>query len=165
MTVCIAAQSKDNYVVVASDRMVTLTLPSTEFEQGSSKTLELTKNCLAATAGSALAYTPIHVHSLSGIKQNSTQEIAQIAEINRQNYVIMRNSKIEQVILAKFGITLQDFYNMNRQLAPEIVAHITQAMGQFEYELSILIAGILSNFSFSFKYSNMRKNYIFTITI
>jgi hypothetical protein len=55
MTICVAAIAGRDYVVVASDRVVTLIVPSTEYEQALSKTLLLTNNCVASTAGSALA--------------------------------------------------------------------------------------------------------------
>lgn len=141
MTICIAAKS-GNDVVVASDRMVTLNIPSTEFEQYSSKTLELTKNCLASTAGSALAYTPIYVDTKNQIKIKNIQEISQIAEINRQLYMQMRNAKMEQDILSRYGLTLQNFYQMNNMLSPNIIAQISQAMGLYDYGLSVLIAGV-----------------------
>ena len=76
MTICIAAKSNEDYVVVASDRMVTLSLPSTEFEQGISKTLEITNNCVACTAGSALAYTPIYNLAKIEIKTKQITEIS-----------------------------------------------------------------------------------------
>jgi len=39
MTICIAAIAGKDRVVIASDRMVTLAVPSTEFEQGLPKTI------------------------------------------------------------------------------------------------------------------------------
>lgn len=154
MTICIAAKSKEGYVVVASDRMVTLSLPSTEFEQGGSKTLEITNNCLASTAGSALAYTPILVQSRLQIEQQNVHEISQIAEINRQYYIIMRNQKLEQDILARIGINLQQFYDMNTRLSPQIVANLIQAMHLYEYGLSVLIAGVDSTGAHIYRIDN-----------
>jgi hypothetical protein len=49
MTICVAAIANKNLVA----------FPSTDYEQGILKTIPVTNNCVAATAGSALAYTPI----------------------------------------------------------------------------------------------------------
>jgi hypothetical protein len=141
MTICIAAKAKGDYIVVASDRMVTLSLPSTEFEQGSSKTLELTNTCLVATAGSALRYTPIYTNVRNQIQLTNMKDISQIAETNRQLYMQMRNGKMEQSILAAYGLSLQNFYQINQTLSPQILAQVAQAMSLFDYELTILIAG------------------------
>lgn len=59
MTICIAVACENKYVVVATDKMLTLMLPSIEWEADYSKATEVVKNCIAATAGSAIAYTPI----------------------------------------------------------------------------------------------------------
>jgi 20S proteasome alpha/beta subunit len=59
MTICIASVCEKKYVIVAADRMITVTLPNIEYEQTTPKITQITNNCVAATAGSALAYTPI----------------------------------------------------------------------------------------------------------
>jgi hypothetical protein len=142
MTICVAAIAGSDYAVVASDRMVTLIVPSTEYEQGLSKTLSLTDNCVASTAGSALAYTPVHVDAKIEIQKQNTHDIKQIAEIIRNQYVIKRNQKLDQDILGKIGLNLQTFYNINRTIAPEIVAQIYQGMVAYSYQLSILVSGV-----------------------
>jgi len=58
LPVCIAATANKNHVVVVCDGMVPLAFPKTEYEQGILKTIPA-NNCVAATAGSALDYTPI----------------------------------------------------------------------------------------------------------
>jgi 20S proteasome alpha/beta subunit len=161
MTICIAAMAGNEHVVMASDRMVTSVVPRTEFEQGTSKTLELAKNCLVATAGSALAYTPIYVNAKNQIIVSNSQEISQIADINRQLYMSMRNQKMEQDILIRLGLTLQNFYSMNTTLSPQIVAHATQAMSQYDYGLSILIAGVDSTGAHIYRIDNPARMEIF----
>lgn len=136
MTICIAAIAGKDHVVIASDRMVTLAVPSTEFEQGLPKTIRVTNNCVAATAGSALAYTPIHRDAQIEIQKNNTHEIMQIAEETRVHYVKNRNKKIEQDILSKIGLTLERFLSLNRQLSPELSAQLYGAMNVYNYSRS-----------------------------
>jgi len=131
------------HVMVASDRMVTLNFPSTEFEQNASKTVSVTVNCVAATAGSALAFTPILEQAQSTLQQDkSPPNIQRIAEVIRQCYIVARNAKLEQDILAKIGLNMQTFYQANRTFAPEIVANVVQAMNQYNLNLSIIVAGV-----------------------
>lgn len=143
MTICIASIASDDHVVVSSDRMVTLSLPSTEFEQNVPKTVKITDNCVASTAGNALGFVPIADEAIRTITQNKTkQNIRNIAEFVRLAYINARNSKLEQEILSTVGLNLQTYYQANRTLAPEIVANLAQAMQQYNYNLSILIAGV-----------------------
>ena len=154
MTICIAALAGKEHVIVASDRMVTINIPSTEFEQGTSKTIPITDNCVAATAGSALAYTSIHREAQIEILRENTKQISRIGEITRLAYVKMRTQKLEQDILAKIGLTLQQFYQLNRSLAPEIIANAVQAMSDYPYNLSIVIAGVDSSSSHIYRIDN-----------
>lgn len=135
--------ASDNHAVVISDRMITLAVPSTEFEQNMSKTIELTNNCVVSSAGNALGFVPICEEALHIIKQNENAlSIQNIAEIVKTAYTNARNVKLEQEVLARMGLTLQDFYTKSRSLAPEIVANLTQAMQQYNYRVSVLIAGV-----------------------
>jgi len=146
LTICIAAASGKKHVVVASDRMVTLSIPSTEFEQNLSKTVKITKNSVAATSGNLLAYTPIHQETLKLLHQDSTDpDIQRVAELIRRGYVKARNEKLEQDILVQIGLNMQTFYDRNQKLSPNIVANMVQAMSQYNFNLSILVAGVDSS--------------------
>lgn len=146
MTICISAMAENDYVVVASDRMVTLSLPSTEFEQNISKTIKVADSCVSATAGNALAYSPVHLEALKQLQQDSkSPNTHRIAELIRKGYVKARNEKLEQDVLAKMGMSLQSFYERNQKLSPNIIANLSQAMAQYNYGLTILVAGVDSN--------------------
>ncbi|MDE0266315.1 MAG: hypothetical protein OXK17_04735 [Thaumarchaeota archaeon] len=107
------------------------------------KTVSIANNCVASTAGNALGLAPIHEEIMKAGRSTETCEsIQQIAEMARMAYVNARNAKLEQDILATIGLNLQGFYQANRSLAPEMVANIAQAMQQYNYNVSILIAGV-----------------------
>lgn len=142
-------------MIVTSDRMVTLSLPSTEFEQNVPKTLKLTDNCVAATAGNALGFVPIYEETIRMITQSkTTPSIHNIAEMVRLAYVAARNAKLEQDILTTIGLTLQTFYQLNRSLAPEIIANLAQAMQQYNYGVSIIVAGVDDSGSHIYRIDN-----------
>ncbi|MCV0398364.1 MAG: hypothetical protein K5785_00050 [Nitrosarchaeum sp.] len=147
MTICVGAISKNSnaaeqYALVASDRMVTLSLPSIEWEQNVSKTLPISDNCVAATAGSAIAFTEILRNAKPKINGLKKKNIAEIVDIIRQEYNEARLKKIEEDILSKIGLTLKTFYEGNQVISPQIVQTVMDAMAKFNYGLSILIAGV-----------------------
>lgn len=115
MTICVGAisvnvKARERYAVVASDRMVTLNLPSIEFEQKVSKTIEITPNCVVSTAGFALAFSDILNKTRRTLDVLITREISTIVEALRQAYVEVRNQKMEGSILSRIGLTLKEFH-------------------------------------------------------
>ena len=75
MTICIGAICEKKYVVLATDRMITLKRPNIEYEQtGITKAIEITPTCFAETAGSALAFVEILKEALvrAGLSRNSS---------------------------------------------------------------------------------------------
>ena len=100
MTICIASIAGDGHVIVCSNRMVTLSLPSTEFEHNNPKTMKITDNCVASSAGNALGFVPIYEEVVRTIGQTSSEHsIYNIAEITKNAYVRARRDKLEQEIL------------------------------------------------------------------
>ena len=146
MTICIAAMAEKKFAIVASDRMVTLNLPSTEFEQNVSKTIPITDFCLVSAAGNALGYYPIHNKAVKQIEgSGKALDIERISQILKKWYTDTRNEKLEEYILAKNGLNLRTFTEQNQILAPSIVANIHQAMTRYNYGVSLLVAGVDSS--------------------
>jgi 20S proteasome alpha/beta subunit len=125
--------------------MITVSLPNIEYEQTTPKIVEITKNCVAATAGSALAYTPIFREAKAEIEKASITDLAQIVDHTRNAYTKMRNKKIDENILASVGLNLQHFYQMNQALQPGIAQALLQNISKFNYALWILFGGVDQN--------------------
>jgi len=142
MTICIAAMCENKYVIVATDRMLTVLLPNIEFETDYDKATEITKNCIAATAGSAIAHTPLFRDAGVEIAREGTKDIDKIVEHTRNAYLKVRNKKLEEEILFPFGLTLQNYYQGQQALQPQFVNTLTQNMARYNYQLWILIAGV-----------------------
>jgi len=142
MTICIAAMCENKYVIVATDRMLTVTLPNIEFETDYDKATSITKNCIAATAGSAIAHTPIFCDAGVEIAREGTKDIDRIVEFTRNAYVKVRNKKLEEEVLAPVGLNLQSFYQANQAIQPQLVGSLAQNMARYNYQLWILIAGV-----------------------
>jgi len=142
VTICIAAACERKYVVMATDRMLTVMLPNIEFETDYAKATEITKNCIAATAGSAIAHTPLFRDAGVEIAREGTKEIDRIVEITRNSYVKVRNKKLEEEILSPVGLNLQSFYQGNQALQSQLVGTLIQNMQRYNYQLWILITGV-----------------------
>ena len=145
MTICIASICENKFVIVATDRMITVTLPNIEYEQTTPKIVEITNNCVAATAGSALAYTPIFRDARAEIQKSSVADIGQIVEITKNSYVKMRNKKLEENVLASVGLNLQTFYQINQGLQPQLATALMQSLSRFNYALWLLVGGVDDN--------------------
>lgn len=145
MTICIASICEKKYVIVAADRMITVTLPNIEYEQTTPKIIQITNNCVAATAGSALAYTPIFREAKAEIEKASVTDIGQIVEHTKSAYTKMRNKKLEEQVLASIGLNLNSFYQMNQVLQPGIAQALLANISKFNYALWILVGGVDDN--------------------
>jgi 20S proteasome alpha/beta subunit len=142
MTICIATICEKKYVVVATDKMLTLTLPSIEYEADYPKTIEVTPNCIATTAGSAIAYTPIFHEVRGELVKQASNDVARIAELTRIAYGNVRNNKLSEEILSTYGLNLQAFYQINTSINANLMAIILQRMQQYNYGLWIMMAGV-----------------------
>lgn len=148
MTICVGSISLKNnggeqYAIVASDRMVTLSLPSVEWEQNIPKTMKIAENCVVSTAGSAIAFTGILRIAKPEIdKLANPKRIYDIVEIIRKSYEEVRKKKMEEDILGKIGLSLKDFYAGNQVISPQIVNLTVDAMAKYNYNLIILVAGV-----------------------
>jgi 20S proteasome alpha/beta subunit len=154
MTICIASVCEKKYVIVAADRMITVTLPNIEYEQTTPKITQITNNCVAATAGSALAYTPIFREARAEIEKASVTDIGQIVDHTKNAYIKMRNKKVDEQILASIGLNLASFYQMNQALQPSIAQALLQNISKFNYALWILIGGVDDNGGHIFRMEN-----------
>ncbi|MDN5845838.1 MAG: hypothetical protein L0H53_06140 [Candidatus Nitrosocosmicus sp.] len=148
MTVCIGAISKNGdaskeYAVVVSDRMVTLSLPSIEFEQKLSKSVQITQNCVVSTAGSSLAFADILKDVSTSLSADQSYEMHEIIEKLKKSYNKIRSKKIEENILNKIGIsTLHEFFDRNQILSKEMVDQIFEAIATYDYGLVLLVTGV-----------------------
>lgn len=140
MTICIGAICEGDSVIMASDKMMTLSVPSTEFERNESKIRILTPNSAIATAGDAL----IHEEILRRVKpriaeKHSTTEIANLLV---EGYVAERRRLAEGVVLLPIGLDMEEFYEKQRSLLPEIAMQAVQRIGGFQFNFSMVIGGI-----------------------
>jgi len=142
MTICIACKSGNDYVVTASDRMVTLSNPSMEYQQNISKTLKVADNCVISASGVAVNITNIYNKTMEILKTKDQHTIKEISDIISNSYQETRKELIEAAILSKVNLDFKSFHEKSRTLNERLVAQITAAVDGYRYGLDILVAGV-----------------------
>ncbi len=149
MTICIAVIC-DNYnsIVVSSDYMLTNPMLSIQFEHPEKKMNILSGNCVALTAGDALAHDELFSMVQSDIEAIKEPSILNIVEILKKCYQEIRRREIMEMILKPAGfIDINHFHKKQRMVIPEIVMNIQREMERYDFGLEILIAGISEGLS------------------
>jgi len=143
MTVCIAAIcDQGESVVVASDTMVTNPGLSIEFEHNASKISQLSRTCVAMTAGDALAYTELFDEVGDGLSPLRSPSVRQIVELIKECYCEVRQKDIRERILRPRGIDdIDHFHKMQPHLHPEFLFGVQGYIDQSDYGLEIIVTG------------------------
>lgn len=144
MTICIAAICNNlQNVVMASDRMVTASYPPIEFEHRMPKLEELSKTCLALTAGDALAHVDLCRRVAVRISRLVGPSIAEITDVVKESYVYQRSNRIEELFLKPRGFDIETFYKQAIRGLPEPIAiTLDRQIQTFDYGLEMIIAGV-----------------------
>lgn len=141
VTVCIAAICKSGDAIVAvADRM--MTAPDIEFEQDTGKIETLSSNCVALTAGSALAHTELFGATKAEIQDLTLPPISQITAVVKKNFATLRRRRAEETCFNPLGLTIQGFFEQQRHLNPDLVMKLANDLDQAAFPLRVLIAGI-----------------------
>lgn len=143
MTICIIAICENSRVILVSDRMLTISDISIEFEHPSSKIEILSNNCCAVTAGDALPCVDIFSNAKSIIKQHSSLSIKEIAEETKKSYIEQRAKTIEELLILPRQLkNIETFYENIQSLPSEIGLHIDNKIQNFDFEIDIMIGGV-----------------------
>ena len=133
----------ESRVVLASDTMVTNQALSLEFEHENQKVTKLSENCVALTAGDALAHTELFGNVRSLIAQLRQPSVVGIVENIKNTYQTIRKRQIEERILKPKGFeSILHFYQIQTSLIPDVAMSIQIQIDQYKYGLEILVAGV-----------------------
>lgn len=143
MTVCIAAICEEGtHVILATDTMVTNPGIPIEFEHPSKKMTPLAQNCVARTAGDALAHSELFAMARSHVNQFRDPSVDQVVVTIKECYQKVRKNEVRERILLPRGFNnFGEFYEIQRVLMPEIAAGIQAEIDMYDYGLSIVVGG------------------------
>lgn len=152
MTICIVGicdppiNGTPMKAIAIADRMITA--GDTEFEQETfSKIDKLAGNCVAVTAGSALAHTELFVATRAKFAGTPTPPIAEIVQEVKDNYVKLRTCRAEERYFRPLGLTVASFLENQRSLDSTLVLRLSRQLEDAVYGgghvgLQIVIAGV-----------------------
>lgn len=146
MTICIVGicEAKNNSprkAIAIADRMVTA--GDTEFEQTAySKIEKLTENCVAVTAGSALAHTQLFNATRTKFIGTPSPPILDVVQELKNNFVNLRTAKAEEKFFKPLGLTVASFLKSQRSLDNTIVLRLSRQLEGANYGLRIVVAGV-----------------------
>jgi 20S proteasome alpha/beta subunit len=143
MTVCIGVLcERKSSVILVADRMLTSGL-SIEFEHPvSNKVTPLSQNCLALTAGDALAHTELFnaVSMRTGNLRYTTVE--DIVAVVKEQYQRLRHQRIvDEVLMPRAFSGFEEFYHGTRGIPEALTYNIITEIERYDYGLTILIGG------------------------
>jgi len=144
LTICIAAICDNSKAIVAaSDRMMTANYPAIEFEHNTPKIDKISENCVALTAGNALAHIELIRTTQSIIKKIKKPPIADIKEKIKDAYAKQRTKRATEFFLKPRGIdSTNEFWQNSRTLPLDIVGMIDKQMTTLKLGLELIITGV-----------------------
>ncbi|MBI4468869.1 MAG: hypothetical protein HY650_06045 [Acidobacteria bacterium] len=143
MTVCIAAlctEKNQPVVIVASDRM--LTAGDIEFEPMQSKIYQLGPRLVALTAGDAAVQASVCRDTATTLQANSIGSATDAAQIYARTLNAYRCAAVEKSVLNPHGLDFKAFHDQQRNLAPDVVARLTEELAAFRLNVATIVAGI-----------------------
>jgi hypothetical protein len=144
MTVCISGIcNSQKAIVLASDGMITSSMPPIQFETITKKMTVLSDTCIALTAGDALAYAELFSMVKLEIDKEKEKGIDDIVAKIKEGYKFLRKRTIQERILNPRAFDdFNSFYEKQQTLLKEVALTIQREIDQFNYRLDILISGI-----------------------
>lgn len=150
MTICIVGicdvqKGVPRKAIAIADRMITA--GDTEFEQEAfSKIDKLTENCIAITAGSALAHTELFDVTRAKFTGTPAPPIAQLVRELKDNYVALRTIRAEERYFKPLGLTVKEFLENQHSLDSTLVLRLSRQLDEAKYGggrvgLQIVVAG------------------------
>ena len=146
MTVCVAALYENRQgVVLVSDRMVTAHFPiGYEFEHDETTKMIKMREALdvySLLAGDVLLGMEIINAAREQVESQEIASATMIAEMVRVAYQQKRLARVVKSELEPRGLSLQDYYNSQQRLLPQIVQIVDQALHQTNIDVEIIVAG------------------------
>jgi hypothetical protein len=125
-----------------SDRMITTGDLSLAFEHELPKMDELTPNCIALTAGSALIHAPIFENVCTKLGDKSRPKISEVVDELVKEFQELRIKNMENEVFREVALTIKQFYENQQQFHDAVVMRLTEKMEKYSIDLHILVVGV-----------------------
>jgi hypothetical protein len=145
MTICIAANCQVAQAsVVASDRMLSAPFLTLEFDHPDAKIDEISRSCVALSAGDALAAHEVLSDGPGPVGQLHDPAISDFVKQIRERFVDARKRLANEQILELRGLSFEQFYQhgaINR-LPPDLAMTLDDAIQRMRLGVAVIVAGV-----------------------
>jgi 20S proteasome alpha/beta subunit len=143
MTIIIGATCDGGKTGIAvADRMLTSSDLSMAFEHDVPKITRLCDNCVALTAGSALAPTDVFKPAIQRLADKRTPAIGEILECVKEEFVRIRNGEAEDLLFKPRGLTISQFYQVQSRLDENVILRLDRGLEEYSIDLHVLLVGV-----------------------
>lgn len=145
MTICIAANCANGQaVVVASDRMLSAPFLTLEFDHPDAKIDEVSRTCVALSAGDALASHDVLMDGAGFAGQLQNPMISNFADQLRQKFIEARRRRASEQVLEPRGLSFGEFYQGGAitRLPPDLAMLLDSHIQQLQLDVSLILAGV-----------------------
>lgn len=144
MTICIATICDNNSkVIVASDKMITVGGLSQEFEHETPKISQITKNCMAVSAGHALRPNELFRYVKADLQKRVNLSVFEIVQSVKMGFLELRKKTIEEEFFKPRGLTINEFYSKySNAVHPNIAMLLDDKVQNYDMELEFLVCGV-----------------------
>lgn len=143
MTICIGVVCQNRKrVVFASDRMLTSSVLSVEFEHNEPKFEILSTTCVGLSAGQAMPVTELFGEVRKKVASKASPTIKEIADLVSDS---LRESKMKQVEEKYFkprGLTIRAYLQAQRHLNENVVLRLERAIESERFGMINIVVGI-----------------------
>lgn len=146
MTVCLAAiYGKNKGIVAIADKMFTSApgILTVHEVNENNKITKLTKNSVAMMAGNVTNASSIITQLIDGISESDS--IEEIANKAGSIYQMHYRKAIEDNALSRWGLSLEDFMDKQRNLDADLVSKLNRTIAEASLEVDMIIAGCDKN--------------------
>jgi 20S proteasome alpha/beta subunit len=143
VTVCIAVACEGGKnVVVASDKMVSVSPPSVEFEHAVPKICRIAKQCLAMASGSALTQKEVLDRVNRQISREDEWAVQGVVEIVSSCFMETRNEKADIQFFRPRSLSIKDFYNDTTKYQSDFLMSVDRENKNLGLPLVVLVCGV-----------------------
>lgn len=143
MTIIIGASCDGGKKGIAlADRMLTSGDLTMAFEHDVPKITTLCENCVALTAGSALAPTDVFRPAIQRLADKRTPAISDILACVKEEFVKIRNGEAEELLFRPRGLTITQFYQIQASLDDNVVLRLDRGLEEYKLDLHVLLVGV-----------------------
>lgn len=150
MTICIGTMCDNQFVLGASDRM--LTAGDVQFQPQQTKIVRLTTSIALMTAGDSAVQGEILLHLIAYVNEQIAANpdkwlgVEHIADVYKAFYNDVRMRKAEQAVLAPLGLDIQTFKSCQQQMSVQLVSQLAKDLiGYPPLWVEVIVAGVDSS--------------------